>query len=468
MRTPREPHQLLDWTDCVGLIVGIMLGTGIFAVFPKLAAEHNASTGMILITWSIGIVVALCGALCFAELTALFPRNGGEYLFLKEAFGRNGRSPVSFLFAWAQIFVIRPASLVSLAIILSFNVYILVTAVAPAIKSIPGAEKAILYITTLGTCVLFTACALAGVHMSKWLQNTFTALKIACLAVLIGVGLWLGKDKAANLAPLIWPSGVDSLGALIKNMGMALIPVMWVFGGWNEASYIAADIKDPARQVPKALIVGLAGLGLLYVLINLVYILHLTPAGLASSWTFSSDLMKMWFGPVGEIVMAGTLIVSTAGAVNGLTITGARMTQAFGEDMGVIQQDPDGNPSYFVPLMINLLIVILLTFLMDCEPDSIDRLLVFTAGVVWLFFALVAGAVFVFRRRPPPGGIPFKTPLFPLTPLVFILMCGYMLYGAWEYKPRETLYGIAALLAGVPVYLLGLRAVESSRRGKDG
>lgn len=465
MQTSREHRPSLDWSDCVGLIVGIMLGTGIFAVFPKLAAEHNPSSFMILATWVLGTLVALCGAFCFAELTALFPRNGGEYVFLKEAFGRDARSALSFLFAWAQIFVIRPASLVSLAIILSVNAYILVHWIFPAIADIPGAERTFLYIMTMGTVVFFSFTTLIGVHMSKWMQNAFTLLKIGCLALLIGVGIYLGKDNLANLHPILPPPDVG-LGSILKNLGMALIPVMWVFGGWNEAPYIAADIRDPASQIPRALIVGVAGLGLLYVLINLVYILHLTPAGLASSWTFASDLMKMWFGPIGEVVMALTLILSTAGAVNGLTLTGARMTQAFAEDMGLLVKDDEG-PSYFLPLMINLLLVIILTLLLECEPESIDRLLVFTAGVVWLFFALVAGCVFVFRRKPPPGGLPYKSPLYPLTPLVFILMCGYMLYGAWEYKPFETLCGIAALLAGVPVYLLGLRALESSRRGRE-
>jgi basic amino acid/polyamine antiporter, APA family len=464
MGTPREHQRQLGWADCAGLIVGIMLGTGIFAVFPKLAAEHAPSTLLITAAWLAGTVIALCGAFCFAELAALFPREGGEYVFLKEAFGKNGNSPVSFLFAWAQIFVIRPASLVSLAIVLSVNAVVIVRPLIPA-QNFPVVEKVLHYFFTLGTLLFFTTATLTGVRASRKVQNAFTLLKLACLGTMIGLGLYLGRDKAANLAPVMLPEGMGWTGVL-KGLGVALIPVMWVFGGWNEAPYIAAEMKDPARNIPKALVVALLGLGLLYTLTNFVYVLHLTPAGLASSWTFASDLMREWFGTGGEMVMAAVLVVSTAGAVNGLTVTGARMTHAFAEDMGLIRLESGEPPSYLGALAVNLAIAAGLTLVMDCEPESIDRMLAFTAGVVWLFSALVAGAVFVFRAHPPPGGLPYKSPFFPWTPLVFILMCGYMLYGAWEYRPLETSCGIGALLAGVPVYLLGHRAVESSRRGR--
>ena len=459
------PQKVLGWTDCVGLIVGIMLGTGIFAVFPKLAAEHNPSVVMILAAWVVGTVIALCGAFCFAELASQFPNNGGEYVFLKEAFGRKGRSPLSFLFAWAQILVIRPASLVSLSIILAVNGDILLRRSFDALGKplTPGNEREVIYIITLGTLAVFTGMALAGVRTSKRLQNAITTMKVLCLALLIGVGLYLGRHMGANLAPMFWPEGT-SLGTVIKNLGIALIPVMWVFGGWNEAPYIAADMKDPSRNIPKALIAGVAGLGLLYVLINFVYVLHLTPAGLASSWTFSSDLMRMWFGPFGEFVMASVLVLSTAGAINGLTVTGARMTRAFADDLGLTFQEDWERPSYAAPLLLNLAVSLGMAYLVDCEPESIDRLLVFTAGVIWVFFALLAASTIVLRRQRPASEIPYKLPLYPFTPLVFILMCGYMLYGAWEYKPWETVYGIAALLMGIPVYFLGVKAWEKMRK----
>jgi amino acid transporter len=140
------------------------------------------------------------------------------------------------------------------------------------------------------------------------------------------------------------------------------------------------------------------------------------------------------------------------------------MTHAFAEDLGVTFHEDWERPSYVAPLLLNLGVSLAMAFLVDCEPESIDKLLVFTAGVVWIFFALLAASTIVLRRRRPSAEIPYKLPLYPFTPLVFILMCGYMLYGAWEYKPWETIYGIAALLMGIPVYLAGMGAWERMRK----
>jgi HD-GYP domain-containing protein (c-di-GMP phosphodiesterase class II)/amino acid transporter len=401
--------------DCAGLIVGIMLGTGIFAVFPKLTAEHNPSVFLILLTWVTGTLVALCGAFCFAELAVRFPDNGGEYVFLKNTYSMKGRSPLSFLFAWAQILVIRPASLVSLSIILAVNTDILIRDGMTFLGGIPSLEtrSETIFLVTIGTLAVFTATALFGIRMSRRLQNAFTAAKVLCLAGLIGVGLALGRGHAANLTPLFLPVGA-TLGGVVKNMGIALIPVMWVLGGWNEAPYIAADMKDPSRNIPLALIAGLLGLGLLYTLINFVYVLHLTPAGLASSWTFSSDLMKTWFGEGGEIVMALILVISTAGAINGLTVTGARMTHAFAADMIAVTSDSLKSPSYVIPLILNLFVSLVMAVVVECRPESIDRLLVFTAGVIWIFFALIALGAIILRRRLGIGAPPLPDAPLPL------------------------------------------------------
>jgi basic amino acid/polyamine antiporter, APA family len=459
MNMPAARPPALNWKDGASLIVGIMLGTGIFTVFPKLAADRVPATGPLLLAWALGTLVALCGAFCYAELTALHPHRGGDYVFLREAFGRGNRGPISFLFAWAQIFVIRPASLVSLSIILAVNARVLLKYLGLPESAGSGAQAAFVY----GTPVLFTAASWAGIHTAKGLQNALTAFKVACLAILIGVGLYLGMGKTGNLEPFFLPAGTGS-GTLLKDVSMALIPIMWVFGGWNEAPYIAADMKDPARQMPKTLLVGLVGLGILYMLINLVYLLHLKPTGLAGSWTFASDLMGQWFGAKGEIVMAAVLTLSAAGAVNGLTLTGGRMTDAFAEDVGLSKGDVPGERK---ALLFNLTVTMTIAFLVDSRPESIDRLLVFTAGVVWIFFALVVGSVFVFRRRLPPEKFPHRMPFYPVTPLVFLAMCGAMFYGAWAYKPAETLWGVAVMAAGVPAYWALSSILSGVRAGRN-
>ena len=424
---------------------------------------------MILFSWLVGAFVAWFGAMCYAELACIFPKNGGDYLFLREAYVHEGKTPVSFLFGWAQIFVIRPASLVSLAIVFGLNANILFThycRVFHHITPAPGVLNALLTLTTVGALLFFTYICVVGVKTSKQILNFMTLIKLLCLVVLIGVGLYKGKDLISNLDPLFLPKEHSSFFELFKNMGMALIPIMWVFGGWNEAPYIAGEIKDPIKNIPKALTVGLFGLGVLYLTLNFVYLLHLTPEGLTGSWTFASDLMRLWFGPQGELVMATVILISAAGAINGLTFTGGRMTAAFSEDFILFKPLTFVNPYYKTPasaLMFNLILCLILSGIVDCKADSIDNLVNFTAPVFWIFIALVVFSVFIFRRRYPIERIPFKMPFYPVTPILFLIMCGYMLWGALDYKLNEGLCGIGILLVGVPVYYLTHALITKAR-----
>jgi basic amino acid/polyamine antiporter, APA family len=460
-----DRRRNLGWLDCASLAVGIMLGTGIFAVFPKLAAAHNASVSLILLAWVLGALVALSGAFCFAELSGIFPQSGGDYVFLREAFSRNGRSAVGFLFAWAQILVIRPASLVSLAIVLGINGAVIAGRIHLFFGGDMPAGTAVLVqiLTACGALVLFAVISIRGIRVSKWIQHVLTAAKLLCLCLFIAAGLFFGKDLGGNLSPSGLPAGA-SLSDVFKGVGMALIPIMWVFGGWNEVAYVAGEVKDPARNIPKGLIAGLLGLGSLYLLMNFIYILNLSPAGLAASWTFASDLMGRWFGPGGEVLMAVVLAVSIAGAMNGLTLTGGRMTRAFADDFKYLRPFAALHQKYGTPapaLIFNLALCLVLAALVRCRAEGIEMLLVFTAGPVWVFFALAVGALFILRKRLGLDRIPYKVPFYPLPPLVFLVTCGFMLWGAWEYKPRETLFGIAALPIGLLVYSFLTRKASS-------
>lgn len=447
-----------------------MLGTGIFAVFPKLAAQHNPSVLFILIVWILGTFVAWFGAMCFAELSCIFTSNAGEYLFLKEAYAPNHRqNPISFLFAWAQIFVIRPAALVTLSIVLALHCNVLANEGYQIFlnRPMPDSMKSVLlYLFTFGALIKFTVVSVLGIKTSKWMQNFLTFIKVFSLVMLIIVGLYLGINLKHNLTPL-WPVSFKGFFSfeLIKQIGMAMVPVMWVFGGWNEAAYISGEVKNPTRNIPFSLTTGLFGLGLLYTIINFIYMLHLTPQGLADSWTFSSDLMNQWFGAKGEITMATIIIFSSAGAINGLTFTGGRMTQAFSEDTHLFRGLAKEHRTFktpYIALCFNLLLSILIAIFVQCEKDSIDQLLNFTAGVFWYFFAIIVLSLFIFRKRLPHDRIPFKTPLYPLTPIIFLIMCAFMFWGAFEYKPIETLSGLSILLLGLPFYCLSQYSTKRS------
>lgn len=436
-----------------------MLATGIFVVFPTLAATHTPSVLLLLISWSVGAGIAWCGALCYAELCCLYPVNGGDYVFLREAYSVKGFSPLSFLFGWVQIFVIRPASLISLSIVFGLNFKILLMRFCQGIGfSIPG-EHILQFsvgFAIISVLILFTFIAIRGVMLSKKVQNSLTLIKLFLLLLIIVVGLWLGRKMTGNLAPLMFLPE-ENVWDLVKRVGMALIPIMWVFGGWNEAPYVAGEVKDPVKNIPKALTVGILVLSILYLLVNIVYMLHLTPKGLGENWTFASDLMKSWFGESGEIVMAGVILVASAGAVNGLIFTGGRMTSAFAGDFHSLKWFEKMDEKTSTPkraLLFNLIITLGMIMLLDFKPETIDSLLYFTSGVVWVFFSLIVGSVFIFRQRNKGSEIPFKIPFYPLPPLVFIVMSAFMLKASLDYKYFETGIGILIMCAGIPVYFV--------------
>lgn len=440
-----------------------MLGTGIFMVFPTLAASRHPSVFFVLATWAAGTLVAWFGAMCFAELACIFPVNGGEYVFLREAYSHRGLSPLSFLFAWAQIFVIRPASLVSLAIVFGLSGGTALSGFFRALAGfpLPALVRELLPVfLAAGTPVVFTIVSIRGIRLSKNVQNALSLVKVSLLLLIIVYGLYRGRTLFSNLSPFMIP-GECLTGRFFLKMGMALIPVMWVFGGWNEAPYVGGEIRDPVRSIPRALTFGILGLGLLYLMVNFVYLLHLTPEGLSETWNVASELMKRWFGLEGEVVMATVIAVSAAGAVNGLILTGGRMTAAFARDFGVLASIGRVHPRYRTPgpaLLVNLAITLLIAHTVDLDASSIETLLLFTAGVVWIFFALVVGSVFLFRRRLDSRDIPFKMPFYPVPHLIFLVMCGFMIWGALDYRARETLGGISILAAGVGVYYAGVLA----------
>ncbi|MBN2145642.1 MAG: amino acid permease [Candidatus Aureabacteria bacterium] len=466
MNSDIKKEKTMGWFDCSALIVGIMLGTGIFVVFPKLAAAQNPSVFMIILSWFMGAFIAWCGAMCFAELASIFPQNGGDYVYLREGFKMIDRdTPVSFLFAWAQIFIIRPASLVSLAIVLAMNCNIL-------IRDFFGASKSMLnlFLTliSLGSIGIFTLISMRGITLSKWTQNILSILKMLCLSILLIFGFIYGAGLIKNLKPLFFLSKTFEngnfipvegfpLSVYVKHIWMSLIPIMWVFGGWNEAPYIAGEMKNPTINIPKGLTLGIISLSILYLLTNLVYMLHLGPEGLAQCWTPASDLMKIWFGPKGEILMASLIIISSSGAINGLIFTGGRMTISFADDFLPFRFLLRTHPRYHTPmaaLLFNAIMAFIIAFAVECKADSIDKLLTFTSGVVWIFFAMVVVAVLIFRKRLKNKDIPFKVPFYPFTPILFLIMCMLMIWGALEYDKAKTLWGIGVLVTGIPVYYL--------------
>ena len=454
----------LNWWDCAGIILGIILGTGIFSVFPTLIAQHNTSTFLILLAWIFGGLFAWFGAMCYAELSSLLPWAGGDYTYLSKAYTIKGESLVSFLFAWVQIFVIRPSSIAVLALILASELNKIILSINPHM------ELSLLMVAA-AAIAFFTLVNMIGITIGKHFQNTMTIFKLAILAFMIIFGLLKAPvAHVASYAPFWVPAGKSGWD-IVVGFWSAMVLTMWVYGGWNEAVYVAEEAKDPYHSIPKALFFGIFWITVIYMGINIVYIRYFTPDGLAAAFNPASDLMAAWFGARGGVVMSLIIVISAAGAIHGLTLTGGRMSYAVADDFKGLRFFAFLHPKRRTPsmaLFANFTICAILLMMSRGEVSFVENLTFYTAGVFWYFFALVVISLIILRNQVSVEEIPFRVPFYPFLPILFLLITAGLIWASIKYKPVETLAGIAILNLGIPLYyLLSISKVHDPRVNRN-
>lgn len=432
------PSKVLSLTDCVAIIVGLVIGAGIFS-FPSIIAGVLGRPDAILLVWVAGGVISIIGALCYAELATSYPSAGGEYHFLTRAFGPD----VGFMFAWARLTVVQSGSVALFAYI--FGDY--ASQLAPL-----GAHSSALYAAL--TVVVLTGLNLAGIRETKTFQNTLFVATLCGLGVLILVGVF-GVDAApaATAAP-----GSVSLGGI----GTAMLFVLLAFGGWNEAAYISAEVKDPHRNMVRALLIGISIITVLYVAVNFAFLSALGPEGMAASKAIAADVMRAAFGDVGAVIITFVILVLVLDNTNITLFTGARSAFALGNDFPMFRFLSQWNTVRGVPTRgvlfqggIALLIVLFAAFARSGVQTVVD----FLQPVFWVFFLLTGVSLFVLRARDPATPRPFKVPLYPLTPALFCLTGAWMLYNSLAFTGRGALAGVAVLVLGLPVLVLARRSM---------
>jgi amino acid transporter len=436
----------LTWLDCAGIIVGIIIGIGIFSVFPGLIAQHNISLCLILLAWLFGGVISWFGALCYAELASVFPSAGGDYTYLRNIYSYKGGNIVSFLFAWAQIFVIRPSSIAVLSLIFSNELQkiFLYTGFQGSVNTLILASAIVILLTILN---------IYHIEIGKNIQNTITVAKILIVLLIIAVGLIKTPILVSNFTPIFLPLD-KGIPDVMFGLWSALVLTMWVYGGWNESVYVVEEMKDPLKSMPKTLFFGIFSVAILYIGINFIYINTLTIQGLANTFNPASDITAKWFGARGGIITSGIIVISAVGAINGLTMTGGRMCCAVAKDysargIAAIHQ------VYRTPvnaLMFNAVITIALLILSMGKLQFVENLTFYTAGVFWYFLALVVIGLLLLRKVINKKDIPFKVPFYPYLPLMFLLITAGLIWASIKFKPVETLAGMAILTLGIPVY----------------
>ncbi|MCE9666387.1 amino acid permease [Myxococcus stipitatus] len=418
----------------VMLVIGGIIGSGIF-LNPAIVAQRVQTPGLTLGVWALGGAVALIGAFIYGELGQRIPKAGGSYVYLRDAFG-----PLpAFLNAWGLLLVIATGAIAAVAV--TFAQYTLALTGLGAGYRLPLA---------VGAIVLLTGVNCVGVRSGALTQNVFTVLKLLALAVLVGAGLLVAGPVSVE-APVVAPAAPGSVALAV---GAALVPVLFSYGGWQQTNFVAEELVAPERNLPRALLLGVAGVVGVYLLANLTYLRTLGPAGLAASTAPAADALGSLLGPTGRTFITAGVALSTFGFLNLVILVTPRVYQAMAADGLFFARLARLHPRFRTPaaaLCVQAVWAVLLT----CT-GTYGQLLDTVVFADWLVFGSTAATLFVYRARERRGvvpRVPFRVPGYPLTPLLFIAASAYVVVGAVVSNPLNALQGAVLMGTGVPVYL---------------
>lgn len=426
------PGKTLSVVDAIAIIVGIVIGAGIFKTSSIVAGTAGSKTAFLLL-WPLGGAMSLVGALCYAELASAYPSQGGDYLYFRLSFGKW----VAFLFGWARLTVIQTGSIVILAFV--FGDY--------ASQLFPLGPYASAIYAAVAVIVLSILNSVSLKHSTRT-QNILTGAKILGLVCIIIVGIWL-PTAPVSFANDYMPN---------RSLGLAMVFVLLTYGGWNEIAFASAEFRNLQRDMFRSLLWGIIIITLVFILVNIAYINVLGFKGVAESEVVAADLMRRAFGEYGAKFISILIAVSTLGAASGTIFTGARTNYALGRGFHPLRFMGKWNERTNTPLAALVtqgLIALCLVGFGQWQRKGFETLVEYTAPVFWFFFLLTGISLFVMRRKDPDTPRPFRVPLYPVTPILFCLASAYMLWSSVAYTGLGGLVGIGVLLVGVVVLLAG-------------
>lgn len=455
MHTNKDNSQIrgrLGLWDTVSMIIGIVIGAGIYETAP-LVFQNVSGPGMALAVWAGGGVLTLVGALCYAELASTYPRSGGDYVYLTRAYG----PWAGFLFGWAQLAVLMTGSIGMMAYIFAHY--------AVQLWSLPGQAE---FLFAVAAVLVLSVLNLLGLTFGKRTQNALTTLKIVGIAAILVAGLFGGTPAAATPASAPLASG---------SLGLALILVLYTYGGWNDAAFVTAEVHNNGRNIVRALVLGTGLIALIYLLVNVAYIFGLGFSRARVSNAIAADLLAQPLGAFGGKVMCLLVMISALGAINGMIYTGSRVYSTLGEDYALLRPLARRHQQTQAPvysLLWQAAITVGLIFVVGTAPGrqflsnasvslglprldwqgygGFGTLLRATAPVFWFLFLLTGASLFVLRWRDPSRTRPFSVPLYPLLPLIFCATCAWMLYSAVIYAGQLIVLALVPVAAGILVY----------------
>jgi amino acid transporter len=432
LSSPAVPGRTLSEWHAVSVCIGMVIGAGIFITTP-LAAANLPSGATVLAAWIFGGAMSLAGVLCFAEMAAAFPDTGGDYNFLRRAYGEGA----GFLFAWSRFAVIHTGSMALLAF--TFGDYL--ATLVPL-----GEHGATLFAAT--TIVVLAAINLAGLRFGIGTQVWLLWVVLAGLSAVIAAGAWL----AASGAPPAFGGSAGSAESPPFALGAALVYVFLAYGGWSDTATLSAEMRDGRHGIKRALIAGIGLVTVLYVLVNWAYLRGLSHLGLARSGAPAADLMLYAFGAPGRASIVAIVALTSITSINAILIAGARTTYAAARDTAGLGRLGGWHVARGTPgaaIVATAGVALALVAFGAYTRGGFSTMVDYLSPVYWLFLTLSGLALFVLRRRYPDAPRPFRVPWYPVVPVVFIASSLYVLYSSLAYVRIGAVVGVGVLAVGV-------------------
>jgi APA family basic amino acid/polyamine antiporter len=426
-----KPKKELNLFDSICIITGIIIGVGIYETAPTVAASTGSYLGTLAI-WFLGGLIALAGALCYAELASAYPQEGGDFIYLRRAYG----DWTGYLFGWSQLVIIRPGDIALMAFVF-----------ARYAGTIYSPFKNIYIIYAVSIIIILTIINILGVKESKWTQNLLTIIKIIGLLVIVIIGLLAPGRQHVNIQSSFTFGGIE----------LALILVLFTFGGWHEIAYVAAEVKRSERNIVLSLTIGTILVTILYILINLAYIHALGFKEMSISQAVAVDTVMRLFPRIAGRLIAILICISSIAVINGLVLTGARVSYALGKKHISFRKLGKWSGYFGTPIraiitqgILSLLIVIF--------AGSFINTIIYTAPVVWIFFTATGISLFVLRYKESNVFRPYKVTGYPIIPIIFCISSIFMFYSSITYALFNRPFGLIILfsvvLLGILTYLL--------------
>jgi APA family basic amino acid/polyamine antiporter len=417
-------------------VVGEVIAVGIFLT-PASMAKELASPFWILVVWLVMGAMAACGALCYGELAARFPEAGGGYAYLREAYGR----PIAFLYGWMALLVMDPGLTAALAVGLASYVGYSLDLSGTGIKAV-----------AIGTIVVLAGVNIYGVRLGAWLMRWLTILKLGLLLFLLLWGFGFQLGNWSNFTPFVarQTNSIPLVGALAG----AMVAAFFSFGGWWDVTKLAGEVREPARTLPRALIYGVVIVTMVYILTSAAFF-YLVPLNAVSSGeTFAAQAGEVLFGKAGGQVFSLIVIVAVLGSLSALIMSAPRVYFAMARDGLFFPSAAVLHPRFGTParaIGVQTLLASILVLL-----GSFDEIIKYFIFVVVVFIALSVGALFILRRKQT-STAPYLTPGYPVTPVVFLLLVGLLLFLLGSNSPSQSFKGVGVVALGIPVYYFFFR-----------